>query len=96
MTASRCIEMFWLDHVTRIAMTEEAATLDFEPLKREVHRLKMESVAMCTAELLRQRVQRAPHDKADGGRAVELTTVFSLCENPGCGKQTQLLTVHKT
>lgn len=77
MIASSCIEMLWLDHVTRIAMAEEAAALGFEPLKREVQRLKMESVVMCTAELVRQRVQRAPHDKADGGWAVELAAVFS-------------------
>lgn len=77
MIASRYVEMLWLDHMTRIAMAEEAAALGFEPLMREVHRLKMESV-MCTPELLRQRVQRAPHDKADGGRAVELATIFSL------------------
>lgn len=78
MIPSSCIEMLWLDHMTRIAMAEEAAALGFEQLKREVQRLKTESVVICTAEPLRQRVQRAPHDKADGGQAVELAAVFSL------------------
>lgn len=61
----RCIETLWLDHMAKIPMEEVAAALGFEPLKRKVHRLKMESARLCTAELLRQRVQRAPYGGAD-------------------------------